>query len=62
MTNNTKKKQYCPDPDTIREMLHLQKMFGSDLRNYYHSGRERSELPYTARDAAGARTKKRNRK
>ncbi|MGH9952282.1 MAG: hypothetical protein ACRD5J_11680 [Nitrososphaeraceae archaeon] len=48
MTNTKKKK---PDPDTIREIEHLQKVFGTDLRNYSHTGYQRSELPYTVRDA-----------
>ena len=47
MTNTKKKKQ----AEQMKEIQHLQKVFGSDLQNYYHSGHERSELPYTVRDA-----------
>ncbi|MGH9977245.1 MAG: hypothetical protein ACRD8Z_15635 [Nitrososphaeraceae archaeon] len=52
-----------PDPNIIKEVQALQRIFGTDLSQWEHTGYQRSELPYTARDAAaGAERKKRNRK
>ena len=57
MTKNNKKKS-SSDPNTAREIQHLQKVFGSILQNYSHSGYQRADLPYIARDAAKTGSKK----
>ena len=46
-----KKTKCCPDIEALKEMKHLQKVFGTDLSQYSHSGYERTQLPYTVRDA-----------
>jgi hypothetical protein len=45
------------EPEPNKEIQTLKRIFGTDLSQWEHTGYQRSELPYTARDAAGTRKK-----
>jgi len=61
MTNKNTKRKCCPDAATHREIKHLQKVFGSDLRNYSHTGYAEAQLSnVTAAVSKGNKRRKMN--
>lgn len=59
-TDKNTKRNCCPDAAARREIKHLQKVFGSDLQNYSHTGYAEAQLSNaTAATSKGNKKKRR---